>query len=45
MQRHVSESENGKVGFEAKNLVASLGFLVELRLVSKAFLIKALPVH
>ena len=39
MQRHVFESEHGKVGFEAKNLVASLGFLVELKLVRKVMLL------
>lgn len=33
MQRSIFDSEPGRVGLETKNLVASLGFLVELRLV------------
>ncbi|KAI5056484.1 hypothetical protein GOP47_0028302 [Adiantum capillus-veneris] len=37
MQRYVFEGGAGKVGLEAKNLVSSLGFLVELNLV-KAFI-------
>eukprot|EP00250_Pteridium_aquilinum_P021818 c25235_g1_i1 orf=658-3729(-) len=37
MQRYIFEGEAGKVGVEAKNLVSSLGFLVEHNLV-KAFI-------
>jgi hypothetical protein len=34
MYRYVFEGDAGKVGLELKNLVASLGFLVEYSLVS-----------
>ena len=34
MHRYVFEGDAGKVGLELKNLVASLGFLVEYNLVS-----------
>ncbi|MCO5601514.1 hypothetical protein L7F22_055635 [Adiantum nelumboides] len=37
MQRYIFDGEAGKVGLEAKNLVSSLGFLLELNLV-KAFI-------